>query len=209
MPDPLTTGVVILAAGASRRMGQNKMLLSLEGESLVRRTARRALGAGLEPVVVVLGHEAERAHAELAGLDVEIALNPGYSGPTSGSLHQGLERLGPEVAAAVVLLGDMVLVTEEMIRALPKEAVRSGAPLIVSRYGDVMAPPLLFRRALFPELLAWTGEGCGKVVVQRHQAEAVFVDWPVAALTDVDTPEDFEAAELLLGSAGGQPARDV
>jgi molybdenum cofactor cytidylyltransferase len=205
----LSTAAVILAAGASRRMGRNKLLLPLEGESLVRRVTGRALGAGLIPVVVVLGHEAERARTELAGLDVEVTLNPSYTGPTSGSLHRGLERLGPDVAAAVVLLADMVLVTEKMIRAMLEVATRSDAPLVVSRYGDIMAPPLLFRRALFPELLAWTGEGCGKVVVQRHQAEAAFVDWPVAALTDVDTPEDFAAAELLLGSASRQPAGDV
>jgi molybdenum cofactor cytidylyltransferase len=209
MPDPLTAAAVILAAGASRRMGRNKMLLPLEGESLVRRTAGRALRAGLAPVVVVLGHEAEQAQAELAGLDVEIALNPSYTGPTSGSLHRGLERVGPEVGAAVVLLADMVLVTEEMIGAVLKEAVRTDAPLVVSRYGDVKAPPLLFRRALFPELLAWTGEGCGKAVVLRHEAEAAFIDWPVAALTDVDTPQDLEAAEQLLGSASGRPPGDL
>jgi molybdenum cofactor cytidylyltransferase len=209
MTDRLTAAGVILAAGASRRMGRNKMLLLLEGESLVRRVTGRALGAELAPVVVVLGHEAERARAELAGLDVEVALNPGYTGPTSGSLHRGLERLGPDVAAAVVLLADMVLVTERMIRTMLEKAARSDAPLVVSRYGDIMAPPLLFRRALFPELLEWTGEGCGKVVVQRHQSEAVFVDWPLAALTDVDTPEDMEAAELLIGSAARHPAREL
>jgi molybdenum cofactor cytidylyltransferase len=158
---------------------------------------------------VVLGHEVEHARAELAGLDVEIAVNPSYTGPTSESLHRGLEQLGPDIAAAVVLLADMVLVTEEMIGAMLKEAVRTDAPLVVSRYGDVKAPPLLFRRALFPELLAWTGEGCGKAVVLRHEAEAAFIDWPVAALTDVDTPEDLEAAEQLLGSAGGGPAGDL
>ena len=209
MSDSLTTADVILAAGVSRRMGRNEMSLPLEGESLVRRTAGRALRAGLAPVVVVLGHEAERARAELAGLDVEIALNPSYTGPTSGSLHRGLKRIGPEVGAAVVLLADMVLVTEEMIGAMLKEAVRTDALLVVSRYGDVKAPPLLFRRALFPELLAWTGEGCGKAVVLRHEAEAAFVDWPVAALTDVDTPEDLEVAEQLLGSVGGRPAGDL
>jgi molybdenum cofactor cytidylyltransferase len=206
MPDPLTAAAVILAAGASRRMGRNKMLLPLEGESLVRRTAGRALRAGLAPVVVVLGHEAEQARAELAGLEVEIAINPSYTGPTSGSLHRGLDRVGPDVGAAVVLLADMVLVTEEMIGAMLKEAVRTDAPLVVSRYGDVKAPPLLFRRALFPELLAWTGEGCGKAVVLRYEAEAAFIDWPVAALTDVDTPEDLEAAEQLLSSGAGRPA---
>jgi molybdenum cofactor cytidylyltransferase len=205
MNNTFRAGGVILAAGASRRMGRNKMLLPLEGESLVRRVTARALGAGLAPVVVVLGHEAERAQAELIDLDVEVALNPSYTGPTSGSLHRGLERLGPEIAAALVLLADMVLVTERMIRAMLEVAAGSDAPLVVSRYGDVMAPPLLFRRALFPELLAWIGEGCGKAVVQRHQAEAVYVDWPLAALTDVDTPEDLEAAELLIGSAEGGP----
>ncbi len=74
------------------------------------------------------------------------------------------------------------------------ETLRSDAPLVVSRYGDVTAPPLLFRRSLFAELLAWSGEGCGKAVVRRHLAEAVFVDWPTEALADVDTPEDLAAA---------------
>ena len=181
--------------------GRNKMLLELEGESLVRRAARRALAVRLSPVVVVLGHEAERVRAELAGLDCECTVNPDFTGPTSGSLHKGLERLGPEVGAAVVMLGDMVLVTEQMLGALVAAARGAAAPLVVSRYGDVTAPPLLFRQVLFPELLAWTGEGCGKTVVQRHREQAVYVDWPPAALTDVDTPEDFAAAEALIARA--------
>jgi len=191
---------VILAAGASRRMGagRNKMLLQLEGESLLRRAARRALVAGLSPVVVVLGHEADRARAELKGLSCESVVNPDFTGPTSGSLHTGLEQLGSNVGAAVVMLGDMVLVTEQMLRGLVAAARGTEAPLVVSRYGDVTAPPLLFRRALFGELLAWSGEGCGKAVVQAHLAEAVFVDWPDAALADIDTPEDLAAAEAHL-----------
>ncbi|OLB05592.1 MAG: hypothetical protein AUH06_09775 [Gemmatimonadetes bacterium 13_2_20CM_69_27] len=191
---------VILAAGASRRMGagRNKMLLQLEGESLLRRAARRAVAAGLSPVVVVLGHEADRARAELKGLSCESVVNSDFTGPTSGSLHKGLEQLGSDVLAAVVMLGDMVLVTEQMLSGLVAAARGTEAPLVVSRYGDVTAPPLLFRRALFGELLAWSGEGCGKAVVQAHRAEAVYVDWPGAALTDVDTPEDFATAQTLL-----------
>ena len=186
---------VVLAAGASRRMGRNKMLLELEGESLVRRAARRALEAGLSPVVVVLGHEADRARAVLAGLPVEIALNPDFTGPTSASLHAALDVLGQDVDAAVVLLGDMVHVSEAALAELVRRAGTSAAPLVVSRYGDVTAPPLLFRRALFGELLAWTGEGCGKAVVQAHKHEALYVDRPAAVLVDVDTPEDFQAAQ--------------
>lgn len=197
--DPPRVAGVVLAAGASRRMGRNKLLLELEGESLVRRVVRRALGGGLSPVVVVLGHESERAAAELAGLACEFTVNADFTGPTSGSLHRGLERLPADVDAAVVMLADMVLVTEQMVGAIVAAARGSDAPLVVSRYGDVTAPPLLFRRAVFPELLAWTGEGCGKPVVQRHRDEAVYVDWPAAFLTDVDTPEDLAAAKALLG----------
>jgi len=185
---------VILAAGASRRMGKNKMLLELDGESLVRRAAKRALAAGLSPVVVVIGHEAARVRAELKDLPLVFANNPDYTGPTSGSLHQGLNALGPDVDAVVVMLGDMVRVTAETLAMLIAAARGTAAPLVVSRYGDVTAPPLLFRRALFAELLAWTGEGCGKAVVQAHKQEAMYVDRPEALLADVDTPEDFAAA---------------
>src|SRR5207247_5174500 len=91
---PLEVAGVILAAGASRRMGpgRNKLLLRLEGESLVHRAARRASDAGLAPLVVVLGHEADRVRAELADLPCDFALNLDFMGPTSGSLHKGLER---------------------------------------------------------------------------------------------------------------------
>ncbi len=200
MPPPteaLRVAGVILAAGASRRMGEgtNKMLLELEGESLVRRAARRALAAGLSPVVVVIGHEVDKLRAELQDLPVELAVNPDYTGPTSGSLHQALNKLGPNVDAAVVMLGDMVRVSAETLAMLVAAARGTDAPLVVSRYGDVIAPPLLFRRALFPELLAWTGEGCGKAVVQAHSREAMYVDRPVSLLVDVDTPEDLEAVQ--------------
>src|SRR5437879_312284 len=105
---------------------------------------------------------------------------------------------GRDVGAAVVLLADMVLVTQQMLAGLVAAARGSPAPLVVSRYGDVTAPPLLFRRALFGELLAWSGEGCGKTVVQGHRDEALFLDWPAEVLADVDTPEDFAAATARL-----------
>src|SRR6266446_5813343 len=196
--ETLRVAGVILAAGASRRMGKNKMLLELDGESLVRRAAKRALGAGLSPVVVVIGHEAARLRAELKDLPLVFAINPDYTGPTSGSLHRGLDTLGADVAAVVVMLGDMVRVTAETLAMLVAAARGTRAPLVVSRYGDVTAPPLLFRRALFGELLAWSGEGCGKTVVQGHRDEALFLDWPAEVLADVDTPEDFAAAMARL-----------
>jgi molybdenum cofactor cytidylyltransferase len=184
---------VVLAAGASSRMGPltNKLLLAVDGVPMIRRTVERAQRAGCEPVVVVVGHEPERVRETLAGLAVLYAVNPNFTGPTSGSLHAGLRALPAEADAAVVLLADMVLVTAEMIGALVDAAKADAAPLHVSRYGEVLAPPLLFRRALWPELLAWSGEGCGKAVVTEHRGDATLHDWPVVALADIDTPDDY------------------
>lgn len=189
---PRAAGVV-LAAGASRRMGRNKMLLPLDDEPMVHRAVRRALDAGLAPVVVVLGHEPERIREALADLDCFFVTSDDANGPTSASLHAGLRALGPTVSAAVVMLADMVHVSEAMIRALMDASAQGDAPLEVSRYGEVFAPPLLFRRALWPELFAWTGEGCGKAVVIAHGAEAGIHDWPADALKDIDTPSDYDA----------------
>ena len=160
---------------------------------MVRRAARRALEAGLAPVIVVLGHEAGAVRAALEGLDVRFTTSPDPTGPTSASLHAGLAALDADVAATMVLLADMVHVTVPMLQALVASWRAAGAPLEVSRYGEVLAPPLLFPRALWPELLAWHGEGCGKAVVRAHRHEARIHEWPDAALQDIDTPEDYAA----------------
>ena len=182
---------MILAAGASSRMGRNKMLLDVHGVPMVRRAVQVVIDAGASPVVVVVGHDEVQVRAALEGLDCLFAVNPDFTGPTSASLHAGLRAFDQSVDAAIVLLADMVRVTSDMVRALIVSLHTGHAPLAVSRYGDVLAPPLLFRRALWPELLAWHGEGCGKAVVKAHQHEALLHDWPVSALRDVDTPDDY------------------
>lgn len=186
---------IVLAAGASRRMGAsiNKLLLEIDGEPMVRRIVRRAIDAALDPVIVVVGYQPDRIRESLDGLKCTFAENPDYSGPTSGSLHAGLRALDTSISAAVVMLGDMVHVTTAMVRAL-RNGLGGHSRLAVSRYGvdEVLAPPLLFRRELWPELLAWSGEGCGKSVVMAHLDEAVMLDWPENALRDIDTPADYE-----------------
>ncbi|MGA0919725.1 MAG: nucleotidyltransferase family protein [Gemmatimonadaceae bacterium] len=188
-------GAVILAAGASTRMGPttNKLLLPVEGVPMVRRTVARVQLAGIRDIVVVTGHEGDRVRAALAGLPCTFVESPDPTGPTSGSLHAGLRAFGPEIDATLVMLADMVHVTTAMLATLVASARTTDAPLEVSRYGEVLAPPLLFRRALWPELLAWHGEGCGKAVVRAHIAEANVHDWREARLADIDTPDDYAA----------------
>ena len=185
---------IILAAGCSRRMGENKLLLNLRGASLLCRSVHHAIAASLEPILVVVGFEEERMRRELREMPVQVVPNPAYDGPSSRSLHAGLRALPDDVAAAIVILPDMPHVTAEAlrtVRAASQGPMARGSRLVVSRYGDVTAPPILFRRALFDELLGWDGEGCGKPVVKAHASEAIYLDFPAEALEDVDTPEDL------------------
>jgi len=190
---------IVLAAGTSSRMGVNKMLLKLDGETILRRTVSRAVAAGLEPVLVVLGHEAERARAELSGLACEPVLNADYLLGITASLHAGLAKVPARSAAAVVILADMPFVTSSMIASLVDRYRQSAAPLVISDYAGVDAPPMLYDRSLFSELQAMKGEGCGKQVVKRHRGEALALSWPAAALADVDVRADYERLRAELG----------
>ncbi len=190
---------IVLAAGTSTRMGANKMLLKLEGETLLRRTVSQAAVAGLDPVVVVLGHEAERARGELSDLSCTPVLNPAYARGIDSSLQAGLAAVPAQSVAAVVMLADMPFVTASTIAALVERYRESTAPLVISDYAGVNAPPMLYDRSLFRELREMKGEGCGKQVVKQHQHEALAISWPAAALTDIDVPADYERAKTELG----------
>lgn len=182
---------ILLAAGTSSRMGSNKLLFELHGESVLRGAARRALAGGLSPLLVVLGHQAERAAQELDGLLCQLIVNPSYEQGINSSLKTGVAAVPEESIAALVMLADMPFVTAEMIAALIARYRSTEAPLVISDYEGVNAPPMLYDRSLFGELLAMTGEGCGRQVVKRHRHEAEVLPWPAAALADLDVPEDY------------------
>jgi molybdenum cofactor cytidylyltransferase len=174
-------------------MGRNKLLLEVEGETLVRRAVRAAgAAAGVGRVVVVLGHDEARVRAELEGFSCETVLNPDHARGAGTSVHAGIHHVAAEAEAAIIMLADMPLVTAAMVAGLVDRYRATRAPVVFSRYGEVQAPPTLYDRALFGELLAIDDDRGGKQVVVRHQAKAVAVDWPESALHDVDLPADYD-----------------
>jgi len=205
-----SVAAVLLAAGSSTRMGENKLLLSIDGQTVVARAARAAAAAGLDPIVVVLGHEAERVRAALDGLACQTVINPDHARGKGTSLQAGVREVAASSAAdaAVVMLADMPFITAEMlaeVAARYRAGTDAGAPppMVVSRYGDVNAPPILYDRALWDELLGLPAEACGKEMVRRHRHEAVTLSWPEAALTDIDRPEDYARVRAALDSGTG------
>jgi CTP:molybdopterin cytidylyltransferase MocA len=192
---------LVLAAGASARMGRDKLLLEIGGEALLRRATRIAIEAGLDPLIAVLPPDATSSRAVLAGLACGTAVNPDPSRGQGSSLAVGIAALPPDAAAVVVVLPDMPRVSAAMIAALVARWRDTGAPLVLSEYAGTQAPPALYSQPLLAELAGVGGAGGaspGKAVVAAHRASAAVLRWPAEDLVDVDTPEDL--AKLGLGA---------
>ena len=189
---------VVLAAGTSSRMGRNKLLLPWGRVSVLRHAVGTATAAGLDPLLVVLGHESERALAALDGLPCIPLRNPDYALGINTSLRTGFSAVPEDCAAGVHLLADMPFVTAAMLRTLVERFRSGSASLVLSTYGGLVAPPTLYGRDLFPELRALEGDGCGRRVMKRHRAGALEVEWPVSAMADLDEPADVERARARL-----------
>lgn len=194
MTDSLRVAAIVLAAGSSRRMGTNKLLLPLEGEPLVRRTVRRCLAAGFDRVVVVLGHEPARVRAALEGLSCEVVENADHARGVGTSIRAGVGAVADAVDAVVIVLGDMPYVTTDMLRTVASWYRATRPPVVVSEYGGVQAPPTLYDRALFERLLAIPDDSGGKAVAQQMAGLRVTVAFPESARRDLDAAADYEQA---------------
>lgn len=191
------TSAVVLAAGASTRMGMQKLLLALDGEPIVRRTVRQVADTGFDEVLVVVGHEHASIVAALEGLPIRSVVNADYASGMGSSFRTAVEHLS-DTDAAMFALADQPFVTTREYRTI-LETYRAERPLIVSvRYGDVTAPPHLFTRELFPEL-ALLQHGA-RPVLERHRGQTIVLQFPPELLLDIDTPDDYERAKSRLSS---------
>ncbi|HEX3659860.1 MAG TPA: nucleotidyltransferase family protein [Acidobacteriaceae bacterium] len=189
---------VILAAGASTRLGQAKQLIHASGESLLRRTAHLALEAGCAPVVVVLGFEAERMATELTGLGVEAVVNPEWREGMGASLRCGVEaasrseRTRAKPDNFLLLVCDQPRLTTEHLRELLARHATGQMAITASQYAGRAGVPAVLAAALVPELLACAGDQGARDVIRRDAARVQAVAWPEGAV-DVDRPEDLQA----------------
>jgi molybdenum cofactor cytidylyltransferase len=188
---------VVLAAGASTRMGTQKLLLPFGNEPLVRRAVRQVLAAGFDEVLVVLGSEHEATLAALDGLPVRHAINTQFASGMGSSFRTAVEHLH-DSEAAMFALADQPFVTTREYQLVLDAYGKHEQPIVSVRYGDVMAPPHLFEREFFPEL-AQLQHGARSVLL-RHLERTTILRFPADLLVDVDTPEDYELARSRLSS---------
>jgi CTP:molybdopterin cytidylyltransferase MocA len=193
--------VVILAAGASTRMGAPKQLLPLDGRPLVVRAVDAALASTAWPVVVVLGAHAEAIRPALARQPVLIADNPAWAEGMAASIRAGvatLRQFSRGLDAALVALCDQPAFSAATIATLLAAQRTTGRSIVAARYGGRHGAPALFLRRHFDALGALTGEAGARALLNGDPAHVAGVDLPELA-HDLDTPADVAALTRATG----------
>ena len=185
-------GLVLLAAGASRRMGKPKQLIEIGGQPLVVRAAEAALASAAWPVVVVLGANAEKIRPLLARLPVLVAENPAWTEGMASSLRAGVDTLrmfSRALDGALVAVADQPAFSADVIARLVAVRGATGQSIVAARYAGRLGVPVLFGQVHFAALAALTGEDGARHFLAEHAGETAAVDLPELAV-DLDTPED-------------------
>jgi molybdenum cofactor cytidylyltransferase len=188
---------ILLAAGESRRMGFPKPLLEIDGETFLAHAARAMLPV-LESLIVVLGAHADRVRPAVPR-DERIAIieNPDFARGQLSSLKVGLRAISPRCDGAMVHLADHPAVAPATFRAVAQEYARNRAKITIARHRGRRGHPVLFDRAIFPELMGAPEEQGARFVVIADPARVTYVDVDDPGVTlDLDTPDDLRRAGL-------------
>ena len=189
----MTVAAVVLAAGASRRLGQPKQVLALDGATVLDATLTVARASACQPVVVVLGGAADSVRAQVDLDGVQVVENHDYGEGCATSIRTALDALPEQVTGIVLMLGDQPRVAVETVQEL--EATARGHAVGVCEYDDGLGHPLWFDRQMFGALQAMHGDKAVWKLVDAESEGAdvvrVRIDGPVPR--DIDTWDDYQA----------------
>lgn len=188
------TGIVVLAAGASTRMGQPKQLLPIQGEPLLRRMAMLAVRTCVKHVAVVLGSEENKLREPLSGIPVDIVINRFWENGMGSSIKAGVKHLlniNPKLYGIVIMVCDQPLLRSPHIDALVKSHLTTQKPIVASRYAHTTGVPVFFHQTCFKDLLNLQDTEGAKKILQRYHENTFAIDFPEGEI-DLDTTQDYD-----------------
>ena len=187
------TDIIILAAGASTRLGRPKQLLLWQGVTLLQHTVQTALTVATQPVVVT-GANGEHLAAALDPGQVKLVFNPNWQQGIASSIKCGLQALlnrTPEPEQVIFMVCDQPFVTAELLLDLINEQQKSRKPIVASAYAGTLGIPALFNKSLFPQLLELQGDTGARRIIQGNTAEVASVVFEEGRY-DIDTAGEYQ-----------------
>ncbi|CCQ54929.1 MAG: nucleotidyltransferase family protein [Crocosphaera sp.] len=186
--------VIILAAGASRRMGQPKQLLPYKGQALLNYITKCAIASLGNSVIVILGANSEKIEPEIASLPIKIIKNNHWHEGISSSLRCGISYLQKQdfpPDGVVFLTCDQPFVSDELLEQLIDAYYSTNKPIIASKYGDTLGIPALFSHTFFPALMKLQGDRGAKKIINKYPDLVYVIDFPQGNI-DLDTLENYQ-----------------
>lgn len=187
--------LIVLAAGKSTRMrGRNKLLVKVDGKTIIRRVIEAALKSKVDEVIVILGWHANEIKKALEDLPCRFVLNKNYAKGQSSSVKAGLKQIGQGTEAILILPGDIAMINSSSINLVIEEFVRKNAPIIIAAHNGNPGHPILLEKQLFNEIGSIDEQTFGlKAVVKNHGKDVRLVEaGSSTVLIDVDTPGDLK-----------------
>lgn len=193
---------IVLAAGMSRRMGKNKLLLPFSGKTMLEATIDHILAAGALETIVVTGHDAEHIRPLLDSRPVKVVFNPDFSSGMTSSIQAGIRAAAADSTGYMICLADMPLIEPAVYRLLAQtfeeHPVKMPRLILQPEYRGQAGNPVVFSGFFRAALLALDAPEGGKPVVQANRDCLLRI--PVdtdAVLRDADTPEAYEAIKAV------------
>lgn len=186
---------LVLAGGAGRRFGGGKLLATLGGAPVIRRTAEAVSAAGFADVLIVTGADEAGIKAALHGIACRIIHAPNWAEGMAATLRTGIAALAPDARGVSVFLGDMPLVPIALCPAITQAAENAGYAAR-PRVAGLPGHPAAFTRAAFADLAGLTGDQGAAALLKQRTGDVAYLDTADAgALLDIDAPGDLAAAE--------------
>jgi molybdenum cofactor cytidylyltransferase len=185
---------ILLAAGASSRLGKPKQLLLYKGKTLLQNALSAAKSSQLNPIVVVLGADATFIGKKIEETNIHIVYNPEWQEGIASSIRHGiqeLEKIASDADAAIIMVCDQPHITSSLLNDLLTAQQQTKKPIVASRYNGVAGTPALFHKTIFPELLLLKGDkGAGKIL-REETNRVTTIPFPLGAI-DIDTADNYE-----------------
>lgn len=187
-------GILIIAAGQSKRLGQPKQLLTYQGKTLLNRLIENVQTAVDLPITLVLGAHSQTIQDQLPNDKINIVVNNEWQEGMGGSIKCGLAQMlqsNPKMDGIMILVCDQPFITGQSIQDLLQLQQAKQLPMAACYYADILGTPALFHQTMFPALLALNGDVGAKKIINSRPQEVVKLHFE-QGVVDIDTMEDYQ-----------------
>ncbi len=186
------TGIIILAAGNSTRMGEPKQLMMYKNKTFLQHIIGEAKNANLEPVICVTGYESDLITKSISVMDVDIVYNENWSDGMGTGIAAGIKRiLLSDVDSVILAVSDQPHVSSELFRNMEKLNDESGKRIVACSYARTLGTPVLFGKHYFNDLKSLTGNEGAKKIVKLNMSDVCSIEFEKGSI-DIDTKQDYE-----------------